>query len=118
MDQVNEFRSIAPKHISRWGRANSIYNWIGSIVRYKKRYWTNGEVPPFGLVIEVGRASWLVALWERDNAPKDHINGMEVDRWWTPDIHELKEGILSRKFSEDELRERVSSLDYDSLMKV
>lgn len=60
------------------GGADTIYNWIGSIVRYKRRYWDDGEKPPFGVVIEVGQASWLVAVWERDQEPSDHVNGMEV----------------------------------------
>lgn len=118
LDDVNDFRAIPPKYISEWGRADSIYNWIGSIVRLKQCHWKGQPPPPYGLVIEVGRAAWLVALWTDDTSPTEHTNGIDVERWWPHGIHDLKHGILARKFSEDQLRDYLRSLDFSDLIRV
>lgn len=118
LDDVNDFREMQPKYISSWGRADSIYHWIGSIVRLKPRYWRGKTPPPYGLVIEVGRAAWLAALWTDGTSPSEHINGCDVEHWWSQGIHDLKYAILERKYSEEELHDYLRSLDFSDLTKV
>lgn len=117
LNEVREFTSIAPKYISRWGRSDSIYGWIGCIVRLKRKFWKEVS-EPYGLVIEVGPASWMVALWEDGRSPADnHVCRLDVDVWWPKGIHSLKEGILARRFSETDLSRFLSTIDPNQLIK-
>lgn len=86
------------------------------MIRLKARHWRDQPAPPYGLVIEVGRASWLVALWSDGTSPNDHISGRDVDCWHQPGLHDLKDAILARKYSEDELRDYLSKLDFSDMV--
>jgi len=118
LDDVREFTQQRPKYIGRWGRADCIYNWIGCVIRLKRRHWTGDKPVPYGIVIEVGPASWLAALWTDSRTPNEHIAPCDIDRWWPPHIHQLKQDMLARRFTEEQLLHLLRSLDYPNLTRV
>jgi hypothetical protein len=118
LDRVREFTAQPPKYISHRGRADSIYNWIGSVVRLKKRLWTGDSPVPYGIVIEVGPASWLAALWANSRDPREQVAPRDIDRWWPRNIYDLKNHMLVRKYSEEQLLQFLSTLDYPRLTRV
>lgn len=118
LDDVREFTKEAPKYVGRWGRADSIYNWMGTVVRLKRHHWTGERAIPWGIVIEVGPSSWLSALWTDGTDPSETIAPRDIDRWWPPHIHSLKQEMLGRRISEEQLIDLLRGLDYPNLTRV
>jgi hypothetical protein len=118
LDDVREFTQLAPKYIERWGRVDSIYNWIGSVIRLKRRHWTGDKPIPYGIVVEVGPTSWLAALWADNTSPKEHVATRDINCWWPPGIYNLKKDMLARRLTEEQLLHLLRGLDYSSLTRV
>jgi hypothetical protein len=118
LDDVREFTQQQPKYVGCWGRADCIYNWIGSIIRLKRRHWKGGKPTPYGIVIEVGSASWLAALWTDSRTPDEPVAPCDIDRWWPTQIHQLKNDMLARRFTEEQLLHFLRILNYTNLTPV
>lgn len=117
LDQVREFIQQPPKYISRWGRIDCIYNWIGLIIRLKRHHWTGDKAVPYGIVVEVGRTSWLAALWTDGTSPCEQIAVRDIDSWSPPHVHSLKNEMLERRHSEEWLLQFLRNLDYQNLSR-
>lgn len=113
---VHDYMQQRPRYISRWGRADVVYNWVGCIIRPRRSYWENGIPAPYGIVIEVGRATWLVALWAAASSPRDYITGHEVDCWHYQELDTMKHDILARRVTDEQLLAFVRSLDESILI--
>lgn len=117
LDDVREFIQQPPKYISRWGRIDCIYNWIGLIIRLKRRHWTGNKAVPYGIVVEVGRTSWLAALWTDGTSPNEQIAVRDIDCWSPPHVYTLKKDMLGRRYSEEQLIHLLRNLDYQNLSR-
>jgi hypothetical protein len=115
-DDVKEFTRERPRYVSTWGRADSIYHWIGCIVRLRPGYWKDGVPAPYGVVVEVGTTSQFAALWADGHDPKDICWAKEMDCWHFQGLHDLKQKILARRVSEDDLLAFVRSFDESILI--
>ena len=113
---VHAFTNIPPKYISEWGRADSILHWIGCVVRPRKRLWSGGVAPAYGIVAEVGRASWLVVLWADGQDPRRHYTGYELDCWHYRGLYDMKQSILRRSVSEGALLGFIQGVDPKELI--
>jgi|SRR5581483_12400422 len=116
LDDVHEYVFQAPRFISRWGRADSVYHWLGCIIRPKASYWKAGVPEPYGIVVEVGRASWLCAIWEDGSESRARHVGREVDCWHYQELDSMRQDMLRRKFTDDQLREFVRTYDKSRLI--
>jgi hypothetical protein len=60
----------------------------------------------------------MVAPWKDGRSPSEnHGCRLDVDVWWPRGIHNLKEGILARRFSETDLSNLLNSLNLTELIK-
>ena len=115
---VHEFRQQPPIYISRYSqRADTIYSWIGNIIRLKQSYWENYS-SSFGIVVEVGRASLLAALWKDRHSPQEHVSVREINAWHAPHSYDLKKRMLARKVSEQELFRILDTVDVRDLPRL
>ncbi len=116
IDDVHEYVKGAPRFISSWGRADSVYHWLGCIIRSKPSYWKAGVPDPYGIVVEVGRASWLCAIWDDASSSEPRHVGREVDCWHYQGLHSMREDMLRRKFSDEQLLAFVRGFDKAGLI--
>lgn len=115
-DDVKEFTRNRPRYVRTWGRADSIYHWIGCIVRLRPAYWKEGIPAPYGIVVEVGTASQFAALWADGHDAKEICWAKEMDCWHFSELHDLKQRILARRVTEEELLAFVRAIDSSILI--
>ncbi len=104
LDDAREYMKAEPRLVGKWSRADAVFGWVGSIVRTKARYWKTTTSPSYGIVLEVGKATWLGVLWANEGDSRQHV-GSEVDCWHYPELDSMRTDIFRRRLTDEQLRE-------------